>query len=360
MKLKNKYKIALVGFRLSKGGAERQMANLSIYLDRIGVEVHHILVNNEVTYPHAGKVFKTRDKEKGYGIFSRLTRFWSMYKYIKKEKFDYIIDFRFRNKHLQEFLINRLIYAKSQIYYRIESYALEHYMPKSIFLAKLIYNNSKGLICLTNKMEQKVKQIYDFKHTHVINNSFINENLDNVSNDIIEDDFILAIGNMENEYKQFDHLIEAYSMINHESKLFILGEGKLQSKYEKIAESYLLTDKVFFLGFKENIYNYMRKAKFLVLSSKVEGFANVLIESLAMGTPVVSYDVNCGPSEIIINEYNGLLIENQSIEALASGMNRFLNDEKLYNFCKNNAKQSVEKFHMDTIGSKWDELLSLI
>jgi glycosyltransferase involved in cell wall biosynthesis len=44
-----------------------------------------------------------------------------------------------------------------------------------------------------------------------------------------------------------------------------LGEGKLQSKYEKIAESYLLTDKVFFLGFKENIYNYMRKAKFLVL-----------------------------------------------------------------------------------------------
>ena len=96
MKLKNKYKIALVGFRLSKGGAERQMANLSIYFDKIGIEVHNILVNNEVTYPHAGKVFKTRDLEFGFGLISRITRFWGMYQYIKNEKFDYIIDFRFR------------------------------------------------------------------------------------------------------------------------------------------------------------------------------------------------------------------------------------------------------------------------
>ena len=104
----------------------------------------------------------------------------------------------------------------------------------------------------------------------------------------------------------------------------------------------------------------MAKAKFYVMSSKNEGFPNVLLESLSLGVPVVSYDCDSGPSEIIINEYNGLLIENQSIEALASGMNRFLNDEKLYIFCKNNAKQSVEKFHMDNIGSKWVELLNLI
>ena len=359
MKLKNKYKIALVGFRLSKGGAERQMANLSIYFDKIGIEVHNILVNNEVTYPHAGKVFKTRDLEFGFGLISRITRFWGMYQYIKNEKFDYIIDFRSRNKHLQELLIYRLIYKNIPVVYRVESYDLKPYFPKSNKFAQVIYSKAFKIITLTQKMENLVKSKYKLKNIFTINNAFNNQDINHFEK-IELSNYIIAVGNMQNDYKQFDHLIKAFQKSNLKCKLYILGDGKLMPIYEQLVSDLNLDNQIIFLGYKDNVLDYMAKAKFYVMSSKNEGFPNVLLESLSLGVPVVSYDCDSGPSEIIINEYNGLLIENQSIEALASGMNRFLNDEKLYIFCKNNAKQSVEKFHMDNIGSKWVELLNLI
>jgi len=51
-----KYKIALVGFSLSKGGGEKVMANLSIFFDKMGIEVHNIIVLDGVTYPYSGKL----------------------------------------------------------------------------------------------------------------------------------------------------------------------------------------------------------------------------------------------------------------------------------------------------------------
>ena len=51
-----KYKIALIGFSLSKGGGEKVMANLSLFFDKMGIEVHNIIVLDGVTYPYAGKL----------------------------------------------------------------------------------------------------------------------------------------------------------------------------------------------------------------------------------------------------------------------------------------------------------------
>ena len=112
------------------------------------------------------------------------------------------------------------------------------------------------------------------------------------------------------------------------------------------------------MGYQENPFKYIKKAKFLILSSRFEGFANVLAESLTCSTPVISFDCKCGPNQIVIHNFNGILVENQNFEALTIALNEFSNNQDLYNFCKQNAFESIQKFSLDNIGKQWINLLN--
>jgi glycosyltransferase involved in cell wall biosynthesis len=82
-----------------------------------------------------------------------------------------------------------------------------------------------------------------------------------------------------------------------------------------------------------------------------------LVESLAVGTPVIAVDCETGPREIIQNNYNGLLVENHNPKALAEAMNTMATDENLFQTCKNNAKKSVEHLSLENIAQQWKQLL---
>ena len=83
-----------------------------------------------------------------------------------------------------------------------------------------------------------------------------------------------------------------------------------------------------------------------------------LLESLACSTPVVAFNCPTGPEEVIINKENGLLIENQNIEALTQGINTMMFDTKLYETCKANAFKTAQKFSVETIGKQWLNLMN--
>jgi len=100
----------------------------------------------------------------------------------------------------------------------------------------------------------------------------------------------------------------------------ILGEGEERPKLEALVRDLGLEKDVALPGFVDNPYKYMKRAALFVLSSRWEGLPTVLIEALALGTPVVSTDCPSGPREILENGKLGKLVPAGNVKALASAV----------------------------------------
>jgi glycosyltransferase involved in cell wall biosynthesis len=105
------------------------------------------------------------------------------------------------------------------------------------------------------------------------------------------------------------------------SRLIILGTGPLQAELTDLAHHLGVTDAVDFQGFHPNALPFLRQADAFLLSSRAEGFGNVIVEALACGTPVISTRCDHGPSEILDGGRYGILVEPLDPSALAAAMN---------------------------------------
>ena len=360
MKLQNKYKIALVGYRLSGGGAERVMTNLSKYFDACGIEVHIITVVDEWGDDFKGTVFSTQQYKANEGWSGRFTRLKALYTYFRKNKFDYIIDFRFRTKKLQELLMARWVY-NAPVIMTIHSSATDHYIPLHKKWAGATYKKVFAVITITRYIQQKVQKEYNFNNTCLLYNPVDFEKVHTLMRQevSIKEPFLLAVAQMENRVKQIDHLLRAYAQTSQKWPLVICGSGSLLHEYKDLSAGLGIAGKVHFVGFQPNPFAFMYHAKFTVLSSAFEGLPNVLIESLACETPVVSYNCVSGPDEIVVHEHNGLLVDNQNIAALGNAINRMMTEEDFLAHCKKNALNSVQKFNLKTIGIQWINLMNM-
>jgi len=355
-------KIALVGFRLSGGGSDKVMANLSKFFHKVGMEVHIIIFHDELGYDYAGKVFNLgKFKSEPNTLLNKIKRFYAFKKYIQKHEFDAVIDFRFRIHVVQEILIRKWIYGAKAIY-TVHSSSIKHYMPESSFFTRYIYGKCRAMVAINKQMKTIIEDKHQLKNVTTIYNPVSIPQFKQTDFDALEvkTEFILGVGQYDTNVKQFDKLIEAYAqsiLPKNNVALVILGTGQLKDKLVSIADSYSLGHLVHFLGFKSNPYKYMAKAKFYVLSSQFEGFPMVLIEALACQTPVVAFDCLTGPSEVIQNRKNGLLVENQNITKLIEAMNVMFTDTELYETCKLNAEKSIQNFTLDVIGQQWLDLI---
>ena len=359
-----KYKIALIGFRLAKGGAEKALANLSIFFDKQGIEVHHIIVLDEVSYNYAGKLVNLgKLKNSSNGILNKIKRFIYLKKYLKENQFDYIIDFRPRTKYFQEFFIAKWLYS-TKVIFSVRSYLIDFYMPNWTFMTQLMYGKCFKIVAVTNVSKELIQNKHKLKNVLTIYNPFVFEDVITKCKDKINLNFeyIIAVGQMETAIKQFDKLIEAYSnsiLPQKNIHLLLLGDGVRKPTLMNIAKQKKLDKKVHFLGHQENPFKYIKQSKYMVLSSLNEGMPNVILEALACEIPVVAFDCLSGPGEMIIDKENGLLVENQNIEKLTQAMNRLIEDEELYNYCTKNALESIQHFSLDNIGKQWLNLMQI-
>lgn len=145
--------------------------------------------------------------------------------------------------------------------------------------------------------------------------------------------FIVSVGRLEESQKDFTTLLRAYARLvaagDVAEHLVIVGDGASRPKLEALAAELRLAERVHFMGYRPNPFAWMRAARLMAFSSKMEGLGNVLIEALAVGQVVVSTDCPVGPREMLADGQAGLLVEVGDVEALADAMRRLLRDEDL-------------------------------
>ncbi len=132
---------------------------------------------------------------------------------------------------------------------------------------------------------------------------------------------ILGAGRLTRQ-KDFPTLIRGFALLPEtlHARLLILGEGKDRPMLEKLITELGMTDRIALPGHVDDLPAWMRRADLFVLSSIWEGFGNVLVEAMAVGTPVVATDCPHGPREILQDGRLGPLVPIQTPQALAEAM----------------------------------------
>lgn len=138
---------------------------------------------------------------------------------------------------------------------------------------------------------------------------------------------VLAVG-MLKEIKDYATLLNAFALLlkRVDARLLILGEGGDRAALEAQVRKLGIESNVFMPGFVKDPSPYYQHADLHVLSSNGEGFGNVIVEALAVGTPVVSTNCQSGPSEILSDGRFGRLVPVGDAVALAAAMTESLAD----------------------------------
>lgn len=348
---KKPLKVAVVGYKLAEGGLERVFGTVTKMLDEAGIEVHTLVLEDKIDYEFGGKLVN-------FGNYSKFIKYFKLRNYLQKQQFDYIIDFRHRINPKMEWVFLNFIYRNFKLIYTVHSSRLETYLTDNNWIARQMVQKAYKIVAVSTFIKQKIETKFNAKSVEVIPNSVSIHSV--LTAEKLPFEYIIAVGRLVS-LKQFDKLIESYANSNLPQTnihLVILGTGEEQDKLEKKIADLNLKENVYLLGFKKNVWDYISNAKFLVLSSQYEGFPMTILEALSLGIPVISFDCESGPNEMIVNHHNGILVENQNFTELTHKINIFVEDDDLYQNCKNNAISSVAKFQSEVVINKWLQVLS--
>lgn len=160
--------------------------------------------------------------------------------------------------------------------------------------------------------------------------------------------------------KGFDLLIRAYArvVLDHPDwELRIYGGGSERKRLFAIAEHEGIAEHVTLPGLARQLGGEMAKASVFVLSSRSEGFPLILIEAMSKGLAVVAFDCPTGPSDVIDDHRNGILVPAEDVDALARGIREMIDDPELRQRCGSAAAETARAYTMEAIGPQWTALL---
>ncbi|SDM70040.1 glycosyltransferase family 4 protein [Ensifer sp. YR511] len=167
---------------------------------------------------------------------------------------------------------------------------------------------------------------------------------------------LTAVGRLTRQ-KGFDLLLEAFARIadtHPDWKLVIWGEGEARTELEAQRDALGLSNRVEMPGLTAKPGLWLETAEAFVLSSRYEGWGIVLLEAMAAGLPVVSFACDWGPTDMIADGEDGILVPNGDIAALADALSNLMADEALRARLAANAEANVRRYDAAHILSQWD------
>lgn len=382
---------------LNGGGAERALSNITLAMPE-DVQID-ILVNceePEKDYKHRGDVISITTVNKKlfripFPIKVFVGRYYKLWKLKKTGNYDACISFM-DDSNIANILTGKR-YCKVIISERntLSETALSKNKKK---LAKKKYKEADRIVSLSKGVEYDLNKNFDVPLDRLITiyNGYdieaIRKNAEEIPDINFESDcfYFLNIGRLE-EIKGQWHLIRAFAEVEKkypQCRLIICGQGPYMGMLREMAAEYQLQDKVLFLGFINNPYAISRRCDAFVISSLWEGLANVVIESMICGLPIIATDYRYGAREILAPDTDYKIQLTDSIEfakygiitpvcsgkkymgkeplekeesLLAEAMIRMVEDDVLRKHYSEEALKRAEDFAVDKKVAQWLELL---
>lgn len=224
-------------------------------------------------------------------------------------------------------------------------------------IRKYTYPRADGLIVqTTSALNIYRKNNFNSNIIHIPNPVASNDNL-NISNENI----ILNVGRMIPSKNQL-RLIRIFQNLNRPNwRLVLVGGKEAGSGYFDEVKAYVTTHgltNVVLVGEQNEVgvECYYRRAKVFAFTSESEGFPNVILESLSYGVPVVSYNCKYGPEDLIVDGFNGYLVEMFDDIVFAKRLLNVMDNMELLSVMRLNAIASVKKYKPSTIALRYKRL----
>ena len=168
---------------------------------------------------------------------------------------------------------------------------------------------------------------------------------------------IVAAGRLA-EAKNYPLMIEAFAALRQRmpARLCILGQGELEAELRQLIAARGLGEAVSLGGFQDNPWKYIARADVFLLTSRYEGFGNVLIEAMACGVAVVA-TTSPGTRDIITDGVDGVLVDAHTANAVADTLSRVLGDPSYLRRLRDGAALSAEKFGLRTAVARYETVL---
>ena len=363
--LPQKQRLFFVIPSLMSGGAERVLIALANYFDQKNCTSVIVALNQgEPAYRinEGVKVIYLLDR-KSDKLWFRLSYMWLMLykllKLLKKEKPNCVLSF-ITSANIWTGVTCSVLHIPFIVSERTAPKRSINQFKNGIkLLVALLYKKSKGVVVGAQGVEDSLRENKAFKslrNVYKITNAVPIFNA--ISGQTVHHRrFILGVGRLE-YVKGFDMLITAFSNAQiSDIDLVIVGDGQEKGNLMHQINDLGLKDRVFLVGSKTNLQDYYSQAKLFVLPSRNEGYPNALIEAMSFGCPCIAMDCEFGPSEIIDNGQNGLLVQAANTVDLASAINQLMNNPQLKDDLGTQALNINNTNNAARIFKQWEGLL---
>jgi GalNAc-alpha-(1->4)-GalNAc-alpha-(1->3)-diNAcBac-PP-undecaprenol alpha-1,4-N-acetyl-D-galactosaminyltransferase len=355
-----KKKITLILPTLHSGGMERVISILgNQFVDYENVQVDLILfsVDPKVFYVLDNRINVHTNqswKKKSLKLFVFLQTLSFVRKEIDKISPDAILSFGTQWNNL---VLLSLIGKKYKIFVSDRGSPTRTYSFHQELLKNVLYPRASGIVTQTSFSEKVTRQ--RFRNSNIIT---IGNPIRCVEHDSEKFNHILSVGRLIDS-KNHDKLIKIFEKLKgaEDWKLIIVGGDALkQSNHMKLIElisDLKLQNRVVLTGEQPNVDEYYASSRIFAFTSSIEGFPNVIGEALSSGLPVVSYNCVAGPSEMIINDFNGFLVPLFDNDDFLQKLQFLINSDAERARMSNNAFGIRDKFSAETISRNFFSFL---
>lgn len=357
-------RLTLVICSLYSGGAERVMSIMANYWAEKGWEVTLITLDGRPSFYTLDYRIKhiplgVVKKSHNYltAVWNNLTRIWKLRSTIIAHKPETAISF-LDTTNVLTILATRGL--------KIPVLVTEHIYPPMYptgksweLLRQWTYLRANRVVAVTTRALSYFSHQIQSRGCVIPNPALSIELSPNSSDNLLVKPSLIAMGRMVPQ-KGFDLLIQAFSQIKNrhpEWSLTILGEGPLYSELESLSKQLGLADCVYLPGVVKNPYEFLKQADIYVMSSRFEGFPNVLCEAMACGLPVISTDCPSGPREIVRDGIDGILVPNEDVSQLIAAMDLLMTDEDKRKGLAARAPEITERFSLEKIMRMWENVI---